>query len=1188
MPAMLLQQRSSARPADEKSDEALSLKRGGASPGSPENDVSNELAEGTLLPPDKASQDATMRALRAEKHAAEATQRAAKIEADIDELQQFIAAKSDVGQFLKESLQEQEAQVRSEAERAAELQQDLAGAMDLLAEIMGKEERQLSERDGDSSAAALLQALEELKGQALALRTVDDKLGRSDKRKEAACPAEGLAVQREAYGSTGPVLPVWKRSVVDKSDQGKAAIALEPTSMAKKPTGDSKANDAFRPGDRVRVRGLLRDPDLNGQVGRVVRQSGAHGVYRWTVLLPDQEARTFDAENLELAGGRGKNPVFSREATVEELDGQASPGSVARLARNKAQQIPYDRKIGKTAVQGAPRSTSATRTGLRKCTEENPPTSPPREYSWHGSDAASSRSTYYESTASSAQSEPSRHNAAASQSKQFKVGDAVQLHGTTRADLNGLQGFVDSWKDGKVVVAVDQSRYLLKASNLKPSDVTVEQKVDVSDEVAGDSCKSTRSRKNSHAPRGDSVPRKETDAAQKEAKKEGDGQADGSDDDEFHPGLVVKLIDLKSDAGKVLNDRIGIVVERKGNRYAVDLDGVRKLFRPRNLMSLGIVKKLPLTSPRLSSNGDQADSNGNLQRSARVWNAPCQGTASSTERNETTEEKKEYEVVLHIYDVSEDPRVTRFNNLARVMGTGAFHAGVEIDGMEWSFGANDETGRSGVYNCDPKQNSAHIYREAVTMGTVTLTKSELKETLKKLSEEWPGRSYDLLNHNCCHFSDEMCRDLGVGPTPPWVTNLANTSEGLLKAAAAVRERHAPKLLQDARSAVDFVAEKAEQIEQKIQFADRLESLAAKEISIDESYVEKGLQDFWARAVESVEHVGALAERAIEEVQKPVDVTPVEASVVDFWTRTVKQVEGTIEHVNQLARRPSHQSSASAEERVGEEASPPAAGGLFSAMTNLWSGTSQPSQLAKKEAPGQNEGDGKPSDAKSSPLQMGLRFEGPQCRGQTDVRGLPTLGRRPSQIGMMIRMLPMIEGDDPVPEPEMDLFCGAGACRGARLHASSPTTAEDFDVRTFVYQHDESCSAKTFLYDFDEVGDSPAHVARVPSTPPLPLSAKRERCVGRRPAPVVHRATAVSLPKPRADESEDEMDELTGEGRSPRTSPSPMVHSPRRVPPVEQQDTEDVGDPTQIPSERRPNDSSSEEKHTVVKGYTISI
>merc|ERR1712224_476437 len=112
----------------------------------------------------------------------------------------------------------------------------------------------------------------------------------------------------------------------------------------------------------------------------------------------------------------------------------------------------------------------------------------------------------------------------------------------------------------------------------------------------------------------------------------------------------------------------------------------------------------------------------------------------------------------------------------RAVGTGAFHAAVEVQGSEWSYGYVDEG--TGVFDCEPKQCDMHQYRESLPMGETPRSAKEISDLLDRMASEWPGVEYDLLRKNCCSFSDAFCQELGVGPIPSWVTNLAGAGATL--------------------------------------------------------------------------------------------------------------------------------------------------------------------------------------------------------------------------------------------------------------------------------------------------------------------------------------------------------------------------------------------------------------------------
>lgn len=58
------------------------------------------------------------------------------------------------------------------------------------------------------------------------------------------------------------------------------------------------------------------------------------------------------------------------------------------------------------------------------------------------------------------------------------------------------------------------------------------------------------------------------------------------------------------------------------------------------------------------------------------------------------------------------------------------------------------------------------------MGCTSLSEDEAQALISRLSSDWQGNEYDVLRCNCCHFSDQLCREIGVGGVPKWVINLA--------------------------------------------------------------------------------------------------------------------------------------------------------------------------------------------------------------------------------------------------------------------------------------------------------------------------------------------------------------------------------------------------------------------------------
>lgn len=162
----------------------------------------------------------------------------------------------------------------------------------------------------------------------------------------------------------------------------------------------------------------------------------------------------------------------------------------------------------------------------------------------------------------------------------------------------------------------------------------------------------------------------------------------------------------------------------------------------------------------------------------------CLADCGHGELEENDEPEPGAEVILQIYDVTGNEKVVKANNILYRLGTGAFHAGVEVYGTEWGYG---KSRFCGIFPCSPRQCAPHSYRESVQMGRTTLSRKQVEVLLQEMAPAWPGTSYDLLSCNCTHFANAFCQRLGVGPVPKWVTNLGAAGAALRKGAAVVNK-----------------------------------------------------------------------------------------------------------------------------------------------------------------------------------------------------------------------------------------------------------------------------------------------------------------------------------------------------------------------------------------------------------------
>lgn len=92
-------------------------------------------------------------------------------------------------------------------------------------------------------------------------------------------------------------------------------------------------------------------------------------------------------------------------------------------------------------------------------------------------------------------------------------------------------------------------------------------------------------------------------------------------------------------------------------------------------------------------------------------------------------------------------------------------------GMEYCYGAH-EYSSSGVYEVEPKNCPGFIFRRSLLLGTTTMSPSDFRSYMEKLSSKYHGDTYHLIAKNCNHFTQEVCLQLTGQPIPGWINRLA--------------------------------------------------------------------------------------------------------------------------------------------------------------------------------------------------------------------------------------------------------------------------------------------------------------------------------------------------------------------------------------------------------------------------------
>ncbi|KAL1224677.1 DeSI-like protein [Cardamine amara subsp. amara] len=122
-------------------------------------------------------------------------------------------------------------------------------------------------------------------------------------------------------------------------------------------------------------------------------------------------------------------------------------------------------------------------------------------------------------------------------------------------------------------------------------------------------------------------------------------------------------------------------------------------------------------------------------------------------------------VYLNVYDL------TPMNAYGYWLGLGVFHSGVEIHGVEYSFGAH-ESSSTGIFEVEPKKCPGFTFRKSILVGKTDIDAKEVRVYMEKLAEEFQGKKYHLITRNCNHFCNEVCLKLTQKPIPRWVNRLA--------------------------------------------------------------------------------------------------------------------------------------------------------------------------------------------------------------------------------------------------------------------------------------------------------------------------------------------------------------------------------------------------------------------------------
>ncbi|VDM60701.1 unnamed protein product, partial [Angiostrongylus costaricensis] len=118
------------------------------------------------------------------------------------------------------------------------------------------------------------------------------------------------------------------------------------------------------------------------------------------------------------------------------------------------------------------------------------------------------------------------------------------------------------------------------------------------------------------------------------------------------------------------------------------------------------------------------------------------------------------------------------NDYASNIGFGIFHSGIEVYGIEYSYGGHPYS-FSGVFENSP-QDAEELgenfkFRQCIVIGETNFTPTAVQELIKSLGQEYRGDRYHLISRNCNHFSAVLAKALTGKDIPTWINRLANLS-----------------------------------------------------------------------------------------------------------------------------------------------------------------------------------------------------------------------------------------------------------------------------------------------------------------------------------------------------------------------------------------------------------------------------
>ncbi|KAM3418294.1 hypothetical protein BST61_g4294 [Cercospora zeina] len=129
------------------------------------------------------------------------------------------------------------------------------------------------------------------------------------------------------------------------------------------------------------------------------------------------------------------------------------------------------------------------------------------------------------------------------------------------------------------------------------------------------------------------------------------------------------------------------------------------------------------------------------------------------------------EVTINVYDLLPPGRLS---SLLWTVGGSLLHSGVVIDDREYAYGGHNKRNITGVYYTRPKyEPPGGTHRLSILQGFTCHAPHEVERIIKEVSDDFLGPSYNLLTHNCNHFTSALVTALTGKAAPAWLNRAAS-------------------------------------------------------------------------------------------------------------------------------------------------------------------------------------------------------------------------------------------------------------------------------------------------------------------------------------------------------------------------------------------------------------------------------